>query len=355
MELTKKQTDITKGVAILFMILLHLFCTKEWIGLFNPIIMIDDIPLVYYLALFGDMCVAMYCFCSGYGLMMGYKSNEKTYGKKNILRLLKLYINFWIILIIFVLILGPILGKGAEYPGNFKTFILTFTAIDPTYNGAWWFLTTYIILVGLSPYINRIIIKYNPIIILVFSFIIYFLGYVQRIMIPIITDSDIINYLLRQIALFGTSQFPYVVGYIFADKKLYSKINTIFNKLRFKNLIAMSLIILMIIIHGFIQTLFVAVFTGIAFIVLFNLIDKPIWLNNILYFFSKYSTNMWLTHMFFYMIFFKKLVFAPKYPILIFLWLIIICVITSYLINIIYKPIVRLIEYRLNLNKKVVY
>lgn len=134
MELTKKQTDITKGIAILFMLLLHLFCTKEWRGLFKPIIMIGNTPLVYYLALFGDMCVAMYCFCSGYGLMMGYKSNEKTYIKKNILRLLKLYINFWIILIIFVLILGTILGKGVEYPGSFKTFFLNFTAIDPAYN-----------------------------------------------------------------------------------------------------------------------------------------------------------------------------------------------------------------------------
>lgn len=327
MDLSKKQTDITKVVAILFMLLLHLFCTKEWIGLFNPIIMIDDIPLVYYLALFSDMCVAMYYFCSGYGLMMGYKSNEKTYGKKNILRLLKLYVDFWIILIIFVLILGPIIGKGAEYPGNFKTFIVTFTVIDPSYNGAWWFLTTYIILVGLSPYINKIIIKYNPIIILIFSFIIYCLGYVQRIMIPIITDSDIVNYLLRQIALFGTSQFPYIVGCIFADEKIYSKIDIIFNKLRFKNLIA-SYLILIIIAHGFVQTLFISVFTGIAFIVLFNLIDKPGWLNNILYFLRKHSTNMWLTHMFFYMIFFKKLVFAPKYPVLIFSRLIILCIIT---------------------------
>lgn len=184
---------------------------------------------------------------------------------------------------------------------------------------------------------------------------IYFLGYVQRIKGPIVIDNDITNYLLRQAYLFGISQFPYIVGCIFAERKIYSKINIIFNKLRFNNLIAISLIILMIIAHGFVQTLFVAVFTGIAFIVLFNLIDKPNWLNNILYFLSKHSTNMWLTHMFFYMIFFKKLVFAPKYPVLIFIWLIILCVITSYLINIIYMPIVRLIEDRFNLNKKTIY
>ena len=83
MELTKKQVSITKGVAILFMLLLHLFCTKDYQGLFTPLIIIKGVPLVYYLALFGDCCVAIYCFCSGYGLMCTYKNNPDEYNKKN--------------------------------------------------------------------------------------------------------------------------------------------------------------------------------------------------------------------------------------------------------------------------------
>lgn len=330
------------------MLLLHLFCTKQYIGLFDPLIMIGNTPLVYYLALFGDMCVAMYCFCSGYGLMIGYKNNKENYFKKNLIRILKLYINSWIILFIFVLILGPIIGQGDKYPGDLKTFILTFTAIDPAYNGAWWFLTTYIILVLLSQYINKMVIKHNSLLIIGISFIIYFVGYIQRIMVPIVTDSEIINYILRQTALFGTSQLPYVIGVIFANKKIYSKIYNIFSKVKFNNILAISLILLMIILHGFIQTLFVAVFTGIAFIVLFNLIDKPNWLNEGLRYISKHSTNMWLTHMFFYMIYFKELVYAPKYPIFIFIWLVILCIITSYLINFIYKPIIKLLDSKLS-------
>ena len=92
MELSKKQIERTKGVAILFMLLLHLFCTKEYTELFKPLIMIGNTPLVYYLALFGDMCVAIYCFCSGYGLMIGYKNNKENYFKKNLIRIIKLYI-----------------------------------------------------------------------------------------------------------------------------------------------------------------------------------------------------------------------------------------------------------------------
>lgn len=45
MELTKQQIKTTKGIAILFMLLLHLFCTKQCQGLFTPIIMIGQVPL----------------------------------------------------------------------------------------------------------------------------------------------------------------------------------------------------------------------------------------------------------------------------------------------------------------------
>ena len=200
------------------------------------------------------------------------------------------------------------------------------------------------ILVLLSSYINKMVIKYNTVVIIGLSVMVYFMGYIQRIMVPVVTSSEVINYILRQAALFGTSQLPFIIGCIFAHRKLYSKIYGLVNKNKLKNLLCISMIIAMIIAHGFVQTLFVAAFTGIIFVVVFNLIDKPIWLDNLLSYLSKHSTNMWLIHMFFYMIFFKDLVYAPKYPILIFVWLIILCIGTSYLINLIYKPIINFID-----------
>ena len=116
------------------------------------------------------------------------------------------------------------------------------------------------------------------------------------------------------------------------------------NRSKLKNLLCISIIIAMIIAHGFVQTLFVAVFTGIIFIVVFNLIDKSMRLDNLLSHLSKHSTNMWLVHMFFYMILFKDLVYAPKYPILIFVWLVVLCLGASYIINLIYKSIISLLD-----------
>lgn len=353
MELTRKQVNITKGIAILFMLLLHLFCTKEYSGLFTPLIMVGDVPLVYYFALFGDCCVAIYCFCSGYGLFISYKNNKATYIKNNFRRLFKLYINYWIILFIFVVVMGFIMRKSNIYPGNFKTFTLTFLAIDPAYNGAWWFITTYIILVLISPVINNMIIKQNSILIIVISMAIYLVAYVQRIRGIIVLDNEVLSWIIRQSVLLGTSLLPYVVGALFANKKTYSELYKIFNKIKLKNILGVALILLMIIGHGFIQTLLIAPFTGIVFICIFNLLDKPRWLNNLLSYISRHSTNMWLTHMFFYMIFFKELVFAPKYPILIYIWLVILCILSSNVINLIYKPIISLIDSRVYKNEKI--
>lgn len=341
MELTKNQIKVTKGIAILFMLLLHLFCTKSYENLYIPILFIGDIPLVYYLALFGDCCVAIYCFCSGYGLFISYKNNKEKYLKDIFIRIFKLYINYWIILFLFVVLLGPVMGKANNYPGDFKTFILTFTAISPAYNGAWWFFTTYIILVLLSPMINKLIIKYNSIIILALSFVFYFIGYIQKIKVVLVFDNNILNWFIRQIALFGTAQFPFIIGIIFSHNKIYSKLYNTINYKKYKNILCLLIIILMIVAHGFIETLFVAVFTGVVFICVFNLMDKPKYFNNLLSFLGNHSTNIWLTHMFFYMIYFKELVFKPKYSFLIFPWLVILCLISSYIINLIHNLIIK--------------
>lgn len=350
MELSKEQIKITKGVAILFMLLLHLFCVKSYEGLYTPLIFIGDVPLVYYLALFGDCCVAIYCFCSGYGLMISYEKNRKEYLRKNLIRIFRLYINFWIILFIFVVVLGFITGRSNEYPGSFETFLLTFTAISPGYNGAWWFFTTYIILVLTSPFINNIIKKHNVYGILLISFIFYFLAYIQRIKGVIVLENEVLNWVIRQLALFGTSQFPFIIGGIFAYRRIYSKIYNISERIKYKNALGILVVISMVIAHGFVESLFVAVFTGIVFICAFNIMDKPRWFNNLLDYLGNHSTNMWLIHMFFYMIYFKKLVFAPKFSFLIFLWLIILCLASSYLIKLIEKPINKALDKHLNKN-----
>lgn len=282
--------------------------------------------------------------------MISYKNNKQNYIKNNSTRVFKLYINYWIILLLFVVIMGPIMEKSEIYPGNLKSFILTFTGIDLAYNGAWWFFTTYIILVLVSPIINNLVVKNNNVILIGLSFVFYGIAYIQRIKGILIFENEILNWAIRQAALFGTSQLPFIVGAVFSYKEIYSKLYNIVNKIKYKNLLGILIIVLMIVVHGFIETLFVAVFTGIVFICVFNLIDKPKWVDKLFYFLGDHSTNIWLIHMFFYMIYFKKLVYGVKYSFLIFPWLIILSLISSYIVKFIYRYIIKLLEQSINMN-----
>lgn len=347
MELTKQQINITKGIAILFMLLLHLFCTKQYEGIFKPIILIGQVPLVYYLALFGDCCVAIYCFCSGYGLYYSYNNSRESYKINNRIRIFKLYINAWVILFIFVVFIGSLTGKFSIVGDGFKDFILTITLISPAYNGAWWFLTTYIILVVFSGLIFRVIDKYSRKVTLSISFIIYVIAYIQRIRGFIVVDNEIISWVIRQGTLFGTSQLPFILGGVFAKYKIYSNIQRNFNKIKYKNWICLGIITAMIIFHGFIETLFIVVFTGIIFICVFNIMDKPKRVVSCLEYFSEHSTNLWLMHMFIYMTYFKELVFKLKFSPLIFLWLIILSLGISHCIKFIYEPLINYLDIRI--------
>ena len=103
MELSKKETNMIKGLASLFLVFLHLFNTREYTGNIQSILLIKEVPVEYYISLVTGACVSMYLFCSGYGLSMISK-NKDIYIKDNLARILKLLINYWIILIIFVVI-----------------------------------------------------------------------------------------------------------------------------------------------------------------------------------------------------------------------------------------------------------
>ena len=115
MELSKQQTDYTKGIAIAMMLCLHLF-NREYTGLFQPSVFIGAVPLTYYISLFCDCCVWIYCFCSGYGLYITHQKNTATFVRQNRTRVLKLYLNYWLVLLVFAVVLGSIFGRN-----NIKT------------------------------------------------------------------------------------------------------------------------------------------------------------------------------------------------------------------------------------------
>ncbi|MGI2030035.1 hypothetical protein, partial [Endozoicomonas acroporae] len=81
-----------------------------------------------------------------------------------------------------------------RYPGDFETIILNLTALDTSYNGAWWFFTIYVICLLISPVLFKLIDQYNPVFILVLFFIVYTLGYIQRFKPVLVSNGTLLEW-----------------------------------------------------------------------------------------------------------------------------------------------------------------
>ncbi|WP_121610080.1 acyltransferase family protein [Mesobacillus foraminis] len=340
MDISKEDSKMLKGIAIMFMLLLHLFCRKDINGLYATFPIINDVPAVYYIGLFGDACVPIYCFVSGYGLFLVMKRDMASNLKKNFSRVLKLLINFWIVLLMFVLI-GSIVGD--EYPGSLGQFLMNFLLLSNSYNSAWWFLQTYVILVAFSPFLFSLIKRYNSAYMIIFFGFVYLISYIQRIKVVFSFESEILSSIVNSIVLVGTSLLPFVIGAIFAKDKVISKFSSKIVTIKYRNIIGLMFILLLVVGHSLYESMIVAPFTAIAFICIFTLMNKGPKVKRVLSYLGDHSTNIWLTHMFFYMTLFPKLTFAPYYPIFIFTWLLLLCLMSSHIINLFFKPLLKFV------------
>lgn len=336
-DLSLKQVAHIKGLAICLMLLLHLFCTKDY-RLYTSLLGVNNVPIEYYIGLFGDSCVAIFCFCSGFGLYKNFLNKKQDeYAESNIKRIFYLYKNLWIIIFLFVFALPYFLSKRDVFDLSFSVLALNITGIDMTYNGAWWFFTVYIMLCLSSSFLFRFFEKWSAFKVVSLVFLIYILAYIQRIKVPIFFGLEFVDGVLRIIALYGTSVFPFIIGYLFAKYNFYPHILDCLKKnVGNKYLISffgVGAVLCLIIFHGYFQSLFWAPLIMIVLIPSFTIIQKPLWLDSGLVFLGEHSTNIWLTHMFYYIYLFKEIVFYPRYSFFIFIWLLILSATSSIIIN----------------------
>jgi len=341
LEITIPQSKIIKTIAILMMLCLHLF-NRPYEGLFTPVLFIVAQPVSYYISLFSDACVPIFLFISGYGLYFNYQKDKHTLLKSNGMRLFKLYINYWLVVLLFALLLGFLLDKEG-YPGTFTKFALNFFGLESSYNGAWWFFFTYILLTLAAPLLFKVLESYNTWLLLAFVLLFYFVSFYFRVYNNDLFTNPYLSWVFRQSYLFGTSLLPFILGAMVLQKKWHSQFSNHFGVLKYKNVAALLGIGILIIIHGFIPNLVIAPFLAIPFIFLWNQLTLGKYMERFLLWLSDHATNLWLVHMFFYMIYFESFIYAPKYPILIFVNLVFWSVVASYLINILYYPIIKLI------------
>lgn len=338
MELKIQDTKMIQGLSVLSMLWLHLFC-KDYYGLFEPIVFLGNIPLSFYIAQMCDFCVMGFAFCSGYGHMVQVK--KEGYYKKRLLSLLVLLVNYWIVLMSFSLV-SVIVGNGNNMPGDVGRFVLNFLTLDTSYNGAWWYLNIYFFLVVLSPLILKIIDKHKVYIILISSFSIYCIAFYVRFY------ASFHGWILERFALFGMTFFEYILGAVCLKYKIISKLYNYYMKVnkRWRSILSVLLILFMLYARTkIIPNFFVAPITGLVLIFLFHFWDKPHWIKKSFIFIEKHSTNMWLTHMFFYSVIFTNFVYVAKYPVLIYILMLVITIVISILLQLLQKLVTdRLLE-----------
>lgn len=324
--ISKDKSDAIKVVAVIMMVIFHTFAFPEriqdvaYISLWK---MADNVTIEYFLARFGGICVEIFLFLSGYGMYVRYKDQiNYTIIKK---RLRDVYINYWIVLFIFFPI-GIALGK---YRFEIKEFVMNFLALISSYNGEWWFLGIYIVLMIMYPLQIKLVRKMNG-----YMNFITILG-VTLLGMVIVKVRLVLNINFILLNLMGNvlaKQFTFSMGILVAKYGVFSKLE---EKIKVNKVIYSIVAVLIIFIKvnriniPLIDEFIIMGLNMIFIYLLVALVPEKSVLNKL----NSDTTNIWLVHSFFCYHLFQDIAFFPRYSVLIIIWILFLSVIVSRTIN----------------------
>lgn len=321
--MNKETSTIIKGVAILMMLFYHLFGRDYLTDICTPLLYIGNTPLVRYIA---NACypVSFFMILSGYGLTYCYKKNQLSFSIQG-KRILKLYVHYWLVLLIFVTI-GHFI-KPNIYPNSLIHVLINITGINCTYNGETWFLLPYAIISILSWWIINYVYNLNDkrkiFITLIIYSIIFLIARYTGYHLP---ENEILGTLLLQLIYIVQLTFYFSLG-ILLFRLLEREPATL---KAVKPTIYFIIIIALFIVKSMIK---VTIADGLyAFIIIFCISHLQLYrlFYKIFYKLGNHSMPMWMTHTFFAVYLFQDFVYGFMYPLLI--WLVLITI--SYLASI---------------------
>lgn len=157
----KKDSAVIYAVAALLMICHHLYGFPERFSVsMIPAVNTSIGRSAMYLGYYAKICVALYAFVSGYGMLTKWNTEhfKQHMTQKKIWlsairqsagQAVKFYTRYWLVLCVFLL-LGIILGKRSFY---FPEFIKNMVGISSSYNAECWYVLTYIVMLILFPFL----------------------------------------------------------------------------------------------------------------------------------------------------------------------------------------------------------
>ena len=310
----RNDTKVIKGVAVLLMLLHHLWGFPDRIALeggFTSRIAVFGEPIYLYLADFAKICVSMFMFLGGYGICKSWQSGKLDLTKK----LKELYIMYWKIFLVFVPIGFIFFDNQKQYCADasvcskfsqfsIRVLLTDFLGIGHKYNAEWWFLFSYIIATLTFPLIVRFFEK-KSVAVNIFWIIVFSL--LMTNVFPVIGDLEIFGFLNKNL-LYKTlfcQKSPYItcfwMGILMAKENLLEKMHDVLkrNKLFNPFFDVLTFVVITFLINTYSSNILDFLYVPVLVIVFLDLLSYIPLVYKGLCFVGRNSTNMWLCHSFF--------------------------------------------------------
>lgn len=355
-DFTSEDTKIVKGLAIILMLMHHLWTFSDRIigdGLKYSINIMGQ-SSISYLGSFGKICVPLFYFLGGYGIYKSCQGRKFDIVKK----IKKLYISYWKVFLIFIPVGFVFFSKQPFYCMDkdicikFATFswdecLKNFLGLESTYNGEWWFLKSYVYAIISYPFIEKIVSRFSAVYNIFFVIIgtilvtnvLPTLGNIQ--LLGTLNTNFLYNTLICQTAPYVSS---FWMGIVMAKDDLILELRSLLLENKILNSLY-DIVILIFIVYmrttgiGEYLDIFYVPFIIVCFV---DLVSKCKILQKIFRALGNEATNMWLIHTFLCYYFYQiaKIIVYPQYAMLSLLELIIL----SYLLSIIVKYIWKILD-----------
>lgn len=312
-------TNASKGMALMLILWHHLFFEKPEEGF-----------IVYQTALLAKVCVGIYVVLSGYGLAESIKKRGLEILSFYKRRVLKLYMNYWLIALLFVPIGVWFMDRSFEsvYGHNvYNGFLIQmlgihmFTWVGYGYNATWWFMSLIVVLYAIFPFIYVLTKRFH----------VWFLLFCAGLLfVPIPLVNDWI--------------FPFAVGVYLSQKDGFVKMIAWLHKQGAKRFVLLFVLTVFVAWYRQNGYLFDSIRADTFFAILLilwttELVVASSWAKKAFEFVGIHSFNIFLFHTFIYYYYFPDFIYMFKNPIAIFAVLLGVCLVISVAIEAFKKKI----------------
>ena len=318
--ISRKGSLMLQGCAAFLMVWHHLFGFPDRIDVPYQLVLDPLFHIETLAAYFGRICIAIFAFCSGYG--MGKKSEASgnigtkllfDNSRSAISHLWKFYTRYWIVFIAFV----PIGFALSVYPIQAGTIVKSLLGMNCTYNAEWWYVGYYVIFLLLFPFLS-VLTKWleqkSPLLMHIWILLcIVAVSFAHK-------DGSFYSFFSVFVC--------FLEGMYFSRIPWFERIQVCLKPSWMRLAVGATLMACVFLL----RTLRVADYLLVPFFIfgfiLFmgnNFLAKSI--GAVLLRIGKYSAYIWLIHTFFAYYYFQAFTFAPKYSWLIAIWCILLCVV----------------------------